>query len=107
MIIASPYGSFPFTHFLPTLHQTPPFAIIHIETGIMPTNPTTTSKSETQSSKKPKPTVDSIYAGFGGWENFLHSYGLKPYNDEDVEEGEKIAEMLEGDLEDWGECAKT
>ena len=62
----------------------------------------TTSKSK--SSGKPKPTLNSIYASFGGWQNFLLSYGLKPYNDDDVEEGKKIAQtLLEHNLEDWAE----
>ena len=62
----------------------------------------TTSKSK--SSGKPKPTLNSIYASFGGWQNFLLSYGLKPYNDDDVEEGKRIAQtLLEHDLEDWAE----
>jgi len=62
----------------------------------------TTSKSK--SSGKPKPTLNSIYAGFGGWQNFLLSYGLKPYNDDDVQEGKKIAQtLLEHNLADWAE----
>jgi len=66
----------------------------------MPAN--TTSNSNAQSSGTPKPTLNSIYASFGGWQNFLLSYGLKPYNDDDIEEGRRIAqEMLKYDLEEW------
>ena len=73
----------------------------------MPSN-TTTSKSNTQSSVGRKPTLNSIYASFGGWQNFLLSYGLKPYNDDDVQEGKRIAQvMLENALEEWEESTKA
>ena len=67
----------------------------------------TTSKSKSQDGKKRKPTLNSIYASFGGFHQFLLSYGLKPYNHDDVEEGVRIAQvMLEGDLEEWEEGLK-
>ncbi len=66
------------------------------------------NQSTTQRGGKPKPTLKSIYDSFGGRNNFLLSYGLKPYNADDVEEGDKIAQtMLEHDLEDWKECMKV
>ena len=37
---------------------------------------------------------DDIYDSFGGYENFMYSYGLKPWNPDDVEEGEAIAKVL-------------
>jgi hypothetical protein len=62
----------------------------------MPANATTSSR--------PKPTLNSIYAKLGGWQKFLLSYGLKPYNDDDVEEGKSIAQaMLDQDLKEWEE----
>ncbi|CAL1704117.1 unnamed protein product [Somion occarium] len=39
----------------------------------------------------------SSYDSFGGYENFMHSYGLKPWEDDDIEEGQAIAEVLEKD----------
>ena len=70
----------------------------------MPANTSTTSKSNTQRSRTPKPTLNSIYAGFGGWQNFMLSYGLKPYSDDDIQEGKSIAQgLLDHALEDWEE----
>lgn len=67
-----------------------------------------TSESNTKRGGKPKPTLNSIYASFGGWHKFLLSYGLKHYNDDDVEEGKMIAQaMLESDLEEWEKSAKA
>jgi hypothetical protein len=75
---------------------------------IEPASSTTTSKSTSQSSGKPKPTLKSIYDSFGGRYKFLISYGLKPHNADDVEEGERIARtMLEDDLEGWEESRKA
>ena len=37
----------------------------------------------------------SIYDSFGGYENFMHSYGLKPWDDDDIDEGALIADVLE------------
>jgi len=79
----------------------------HIATPSMPTNAATTSKSNAPSCDNPKPTLNSIYATCGGWYNFLLSYGLKPWNPDDVEEGKRIAEaMLEYALKDWEESMK-
>jgi hypothetical protein len=40
----------------------------------------------------------SIYKEYGGMQNFMHSYGLKIWNDDDVEEAKAIAdEMLKQD----------
>lgn len=66
------------------------------------------NQSTTQPGGKPKPTLNSIYDSFGGQHNFLRSYGLKPYDADDVEEGKNIAQtMLEHDLEDWEDCRKA
>ena len=82
------------------------FTTTHIATVIMPA--TTSSKSNAQSSGMPKPTLNSIYATCGGWYNVLLSYGLKPWNPDDVEEGKRIAQaMLESALQDWKESMKA
>jgi hypothetical protein len=48
-----------------------------------------------------------IYDSFGGWDNFMISYGLKPWDDDDIEEGIAIVEaMEEGDKHDWDERQK-
>ena len=66
------------------------------------------NQSMTQPGGKPKPTLNSIYDSFGGRNNFLRSYGLKPYDADDVEEGKEIAQtMLGHDWEDWEECRKA
>ncbi|KXN81851.1 hypothetical protein AN958_03620 [Leucoagaricus sp. SymC.cos] len=36
----------------------------------------------------------SYYKDFGGYYNFMHSYGLKPYDDNDVQEGKAIIEAF-------------
>lgn len=40
------------------------------------------------------PAEREIVKGYGGWTNFLFSYGLKPWNDEDAEEGLLILKGL-------------
>jgi len=73
----------------------------------MPANATTASSSNTQSSDNPKPTLNSIYETCGGWYNFLLSYGLKPWNPDDVDEGKRIAQtMLENAMNDWEESMR-
>jgi len=95
-----------FPYDAPKNQAPPPLATTHLATAIMPTN--TTSNSNTQSSGKPKPTLNSLYASFGGWQNFLLSYGLKPYDDDDVEEGRRIAqELLKNNLEEWEASMKA
>jgi hypothetical protein len=70
----------------------------------MPAN----SKSDGQSSKKRKPTLNSIYASFGGFRQFLLCYGLKLHNADDVEEGKRIAQtMLDSDLQEWEESLEA
>jgi len=100
--------------FLPSTHrhplccttQTP--KTIRLETA-MPSG----SKSKSRGNRlnrtgNLKPTLNSIYASYGGFEHFLHTFGLKPYNTDEVEEGRKIAQvMLENDLMDWEEGKNT
>ena len=50
------------------------------------------------------PSTNSIYAPFGGWPGFMHSYGLKPSDLDDVEEGKRIVEGFKAiDKQDWEE----
>ena len=50
---------------------------------------------------------DAIYETFGGWDNFMNSYGLKPWDEDDVDQGMAIVEaMREGDKYDWEEEQK-
>lgn len=50
---------------------------------------------------------NSYYAPFGGWQGFMHSYGLKPWNDDDVAEGRAILEgMKAADREAEAENSK-
>ncbi|KIY68987.1 hypothetical protein CYLTODRAFT_453019 [Cylindrobasidium torrendii FP15055 ss-10] len=51
---------------------------------------------------------NSYYNDFGGWQNFMHSYGLKPWDHNDVEEGKSIlAAMKEQDRYEWEENKKS
>ncbi|KAE8357403.1 hypothetical protein BDV27DRAFT_139385, partial [Aspergillus caelatus] len=43
------------------------------------------------------PAERSIVKSYGGWTSFLFSFGLKPYNDEDAEEGLMILKALTED----------
>jgi hypothetical protein len=50
---------------------------------------------------------DAIYESFGGWDNFMNSYGLKPWDDDDIKDGMAIVEAIrEGDKSDWEEGQK-
>ncbi|KAI0075890.1 hypothetical protein K474DRAFT_1566846, partial [Panus rudis PR-1116 ss-1] len=40
------------------------------------------------------PSANSIYESYGGWQNFMHSHGLKTWDDDDVEEGHAIVQAL-------------
>ncbi|KAI0320152.1 hypothetical protein OF83DRAFT_656388 [Amylostereum chailletii] len=45
---------------------------------------------------------------FGGWKGFMRSYGLKPEDLDDVEEGKKILEAFkEQDRDEWEEAQKA
>lgn len=46
---------------------------------------------------------DSIYEEYGGMRNFMHSYGLKMYNDDDVEEAKAIATEMRRQDDQEGE----
>ncbi|KAE8151733.1 hypothetical protein BDV25DRAFT_152220 [Aspergillus avenaceus] len=45
------------------------------------------------------PAEREIVKSYGGWTNFLFSYGLKPWNDDDAEEGLMILKGLANDSE--------
>ncbi|KAK0470331.1 uncharacterized protein EV420DRAFT_1634759 [Desarmillaria tabescens] len=49
--------------------------------------------NQSGSTYQPK-SNNSYYASFGGYNNFMHSYGLKPWDMDDVEEGKAILEMF-------------
>ncbi|CEL02385.1 hypothetical protein ASPCAL03556 [Aspergillus calidoustus] len=40
------------------------------------------------------PAERAIVKSYGGWSQFLFSYGLKPWNTEEAEEGKRILESL-------------
>ncbi|CDM33202.1 uncharacterized protein N7518_003826 [Penicillium psychrosexuale] len=40
------------------------------------------------------PAERAIVKSYGGWTRFMQSYGLKPWEDDDAEEGKKILEAL-------------
>ncbi|THH13821.1 hypothetical protein EUX98_g9679 [Antrodiella citrinella] len=35
-----------------------------------------------------------LHKSFGGWNNFMHSYGFMPYDHDDIQEGNEIADRL-------------
>ncbi|EAU89475.2 hypothetical protein CC1G_07701 [Coprinopsis cinerea okayama7 len=53
-------------------------------------------------------TTYAIHQSYGGWQNFMHSHGLKPWDLDDVEEGKRIVEGIkEGHRLDWEEEQKN
>ncbi|KAJ5138766.1 uncharacterized protein N7515_003614 [Penicillium bovifimosum] len=40
------------------------------------------------------PAERAIVKSYGGWTAFMHSFGLKPFIEEDAEEGKKILEAF-------------
>ncbi|KAJ5153653.1 uncharacterized protein N7500_009092 [Penicillium coprophilum] len=46
------------------------------------------------------PAERVIVRSYGGWTSFMISFGLKPWEDDDAEEGKKILEALAQDDED-------
>lgn len=56
--------------------------------------------SASKASTEKQPTLNTVYKSYGGFQNFLHSYGLRLWNPDDVEEGKAIAaEMLKEDAD--------
>ncbi|KAI9745713.1 MAG: hypothetical protein M1818_001249 [Claussenomyces sp. TS43310] len=75
----------------------------------------TVSSNESSSSTKsrsnnsvPKPTKHGIIkSGWGDRNNFMLSYGLKPYDMDDQKEADAILEILvKNEVEDWKEAQK-
>ncbi|EKM79752.1 hypothetical protein AGABI1DRAFT_113057 [Agaricus bisporus var. burnettii JB137-S8] len=46
---------------------------------------------------------NSYYKAYGGWPNFMHSHGLKPWDLDDVEEGRAILEAMKAYDREEGE----
>ncbi|KAK4106085.1 hypothetical protein N658DRAFT_502611 [Parathielavia hyrcaniae] len=40
------------------------------------------------------PAERAIVKSYGGWTQFMHSFGLKPSEEDDAEEGKRILEAL-------------
>ena len=60
-----------------------------------------TSKAS-ESEQYVPPSDNSIYSSFGGWPGFMRSYGLKPWDLGDVEEGKRIVEGFKAnDKQEW------
>ncbi|KAL4254884.1 hypothetical protein ABKN59_004290 [Abortiporus biennis] len=38
---------------------------------------------------------NSLYRSYGGWPNYMHSHGLRPWNVDDVDEGRAITQALQ------------
>ncbi|KAK0193313.1 hypothetical protein F5146DRAFT_1133983 [Armillaria mellea] len=63
------------------------YAIVYIFQKISET------AAQSDSTYQPK-SNNSYYESFGGYNNFMHSYGLKPWDMDDVEEGKAILQMF-------------
>lgn len=46
------------------------------------------------------PAERKIVKSYGGWTMFMQSFGLKPWNDEDTQEGKQIAASFAAEDED-------
>lgn len=64
------------------------------------------NKSSSSSGYVPKSDY-AYYKDFGGFNNFMHSYGLKPYDHNDIQEGKAIIEgFREQDRYEWEQKQK-
>ena len=73
----------------------------------MPDNKKSGSHKKTSDTFVPK-SNNQYYQGFGGYNNFMHSYGLKPWDDDDVQEGKAIIEAFkEADRQEWEDAQKN
>ncbi|KAI5852059.1 hypothetical protein GGS23DRAFT_601786 [Durotheca rogersii] len=52
-------------------------------------------------------TEREICKSYGGWTNFMHSSGLKPWNDEDQAEGKTIIAAFASDKDEDNTANKT
>lgn len=61
------------------------------------------AQSNTQSNEVFVPKTDYAYCKpWGGWQKFMLSYGLKPWDDDDVQEGKAIIQAFrDRDREEW------
>jgi hypothetical protein len=70
-------------------------------------NPALQMSQSSSSKKYVEPSTNSYYTSYGGWQNFMHSYGLKPWDLDDVEEGKRIVQAFkDADREQWEEEQK-
>ncbi|GJJ15809.1 hypothetical protein Clacol_010087 [Clathrus columnatus] len=59
----------------------------------MPKNSNGTTSKSTSSSRSSNSDY-AIYKSYGGWQNFHHCHRLKPWDDDDLEEGKAIIQAL-------------
>ena len=72
---------------------------------VHPLNTIMASNKNENSEQYVPPSNNSIYQTFGGWPGFMHSHGLKPWNDDDVQEGKAIvAGMKAQHRQDWDDA---
>lgn len=74
----------------------------------MPSSSKSTSHSSSDDSGTyEEPSNNSIYREYGGWPNYMHSHGLKPWDLDDVEEGKAITQAYKDmHRHDWEEAQK-
>jgi hypothetical protein len=66
------------------------------------------TSSSSQSNTYIRPTDYALCKPWGGWYQFLLSYGLKPHNLDDEEEGKRILEAFrEQDRREWEEAQNS
>ncbi|KAL3692304.1 hypothetical protein R1sor_005955 [Riccia sorocarpa] len=65
--------------------------------------PNSSSSSRGSGWDNPPKNVNEVYKAWGGFQNFMLSYGLKMWNHENVEEAKAIAEAMCRVVEDSGE----
>lgn len=70
--------------------------------------PHSSQNQSSSSSTYVEKSHNHYYSPFGGYMNFMHSYGLKHFNPDDVEEGKRIIQGFRDlDRFEWEEAQKT
>lgn len=55
----------------------------------------------------PSPMTSTTIFDFGGFNNFMHSYGLKPWDHDDIQEGKAIIQgFRDQDRYEWAQAQK-